>query len=187
MTLLAPSPGRGLLPYPSAVRDRRGLPVSVGPAAEVPACSGDPVGVDTGAVGGQEHQPVDPCGCGYGVQGPEGDFAIGAGPAGALVVVEDLAADRDAGLTWGGYGWHLRPSGGGWCLVAAGLLHVLAADPLTAGGAGSRAGEAQKSRRWVQGPAARLGLLRRALDADPAAVTLRARREGVRPPHGDAA
>ena len=72
-------------------------------------------------------------------------------------------------------------------VYALGLLHVLAADPSTGGAGGSRAVEAQKSGRRVQGPAARLGLLRRALDADPPAVTLPAGREGAHPPQGDAA
>jgi hypothetical protein len=67
-------------------------------------------------------------------------------------------------------------------VFAAGLLHVLAGLSLTGSGAGSRAVEAQKSRRWVQCPAARWGLLRRALDADPEPVTLAGRREGARPP-----
>jgi hypothetical protein len=66
-------------------------------------------------------------------------------------------------------------------VYAFGLLHVLAAS-LAGGGAGSRAAEAKKSRPRVQGPTARGGLLRRALDADPPAVTLRPRREGARPP-----
>ena len=66
-------------------------------------------------------------------------------------------------------------------VFALGLLHVLAADPWTAGGAGSRVQEAKKSRRRVQGPSARLGLLRRALDAPAEPVTLRARREGAHP------
>ena len=65
-------------------------------------------------------------------------------------------------------------------LRAQGLLHVLAAFP-SGGGAGSRVFEAKKSRRWVQGPSARLGLLRRALDADPPPETLPARREGAHP------
>jgi hypothetical protein len=67
-------------------------------------------------------------------------------------------------------------------VYALGLLHVLAADPWTGGAAGSTAEEAQKSRRWVQGPAARWGLLRRALDPAAEPVTLLARREGARPP-----
>jgi hypothetical protein len=71
-----------------------------------------------------------------------------------------------------------------WVVLARftfGLLHVLAADPWTGGAAGSRAEEAKKSRRRVQGPTARLGLLRRALDAAAEPVTLRTRREDVRP------
>jgi hypothetical protein len=65
---------------------------------------------------------------------------------------------------------------------ALGLLHVLVADPWTGGAGGSRVEEAQKSCRWVQGPSARLGLLRRALDAAAEPVTLAAWREGARPP-----
>jgi hypothetical protein len=72
-------------------------------------------------------------------------------------------------------------------VIALGLLHVLGAHVLAGGGAGSRAGEAKKSGRWVQGPAARSGLLRRALDAPVEPVTLVARREGARPPLGAAA
>jgi hypothetical protein len=68
-----------------------------------------------------------------------------------------------------------------------GLLHVLGANVLAGGGAGSRAGEAKKSGRWVQGPAARVGLLRRALDAAPPPATLGPRREGARPLQGAAA
>ena len=64
-------------------------------------------------------------------------------------------------------------------MQAQGLLHVLRAGFPTGGGAGSRVFEAKKSRRGVQGPSARLGLLRRALDADPAPVTLPVRREGA--------
>ena len=66
--------------------------------------------------------------------------------------------------------------------IAAGLLHVLSGLSLTGWGAGSRAGEAKKPRRRVQGPSARLGLLRRALDADTQPATLPAGREGARPP-----
>jgi hypothetical protein len=71
---------------------------------------------------------------------------------------------------------------------APGLLHVLEADPWTAGGAGSRAAEAKKSLPGGAG-SVRLGwgLLRRALDADLAAVTLAAWREGARPTHRAAA
>jgi hypothetical protein len=73
-------------------------------------------------------------------------------------------------------------------LFAPGLLHVLRADPWTAGGAGSRAAEAKKSLAMGAGsPRLGGGLLRRALDADPAAVTLAAWREGARPTHGAAA
>jgi hypothetical protein len=68
-----------------------------------------------------------------------------------------------------------------------GLLHVLAAHPWTGGAAGSRAEEAKKSRRRVQDPSARLGLLRRALDTAAEPVTLRARREGAHPPLGTTA
>ena len=76
----------------------------------------------------------------------------------------------------------------GRCLMfALGLLHVLAADPWTGGAAGSRAEEAKKPRRRAQGPTARLGLLRRALEAAAEPVTLPARREGARPPHRSAA
>jgi hypothetical protein len=67
-------------------------------------------------------------------------------------------------------------------VFALGLLHVLAADPWTGGAAGSRAEEARKSRPRVQGPTGLLGLLRRALDAAAEPVTLRAWREGARPP-----
>jgi hypothetical protein len=67
-----------------------------------------------------------------------------------------------------------------------GLLHVLTAS-LAGSGAGSRAEEANKPRRRVQGPAARLGLGRRALDADPEPATLAGRREGARPPCRSAA
>jgi hypothetical protein len=66
-------------------------------------------------------------------------------------------------------------------VLAFGLLHVLAADPWTGGAAGSRAEEAKKSRRRVQGPTVRWGLLRCALDAAAEPVTLPARREGARP------
>jgi hypothetical protein len=69
-------------------------------------------------------------------------------------------------------------------VYALGLLHVMVGPSLTGCGAGSRAGEAKKSRRRVQGPSARLGLLRRALEADPHPVTLPARREGARPTRG---
>jgi hypothetical protein len=72
-------------------------------------------------------------------------------------------------------------------VYALGLLHVLAADPSTGGAGGSRAGEAKKSGRRVQGPSARWGLLRRALDAAVEPVTLRAWREGAHPPHGSGA
>jgi hypothetical protein len=60
----------------------------------------------------------------------------------------------------------------------------LGCDPSTGGADGSRAVEAQKSRQWVQGPSARSGLLRRALDAAAEPVTLAACREGARPPFG---
>ena len=72
-------------------------------------------------------------------------------------------------------------------VYALGLLHVLAAS-LAGGGAGSRAEEAKKSPPWGA-EARRLsgGLLRRALDADPAPVTLAAWREGARPPQAAAA
>ena len=72
-------------------------------------------------------------------------------------------------------------------VFAFGLLHVLAADPWTGGVAGSRADEAKKSRRRVQGPTALLGLLRRALDAAAEPVTLRAWREAARFPQVAAA
>jgi hypothetical protein len=62
----------------------------------------------------------------------------------------------------------------------------LGRDLWTGGAGGSRAEEAQKSGRWVQGPAACWGLLRRALDAPVEPVTLASRREGARPPHGTA-
>jgi hypothetical protein len=71
-------------------------------------------------------------------------------------------------------------------VFALGLLQVLAAS-LAGGGAGSRAEEAKKSGPRAQGPTALVGLLRRALDADPAPVTLRPRREGARPPQAAAA
>jgi hypothetical protein len=72
-------------------------------------------------------------------------------------------------------------------VFALGLLHVLAAS-LPGDGAGSRAfrGEEVPS----QGAGSRRlawGLLRRALDADPAPDTLRLGREGARPPHGTTA
>jgi hypothetical protein len=67
---------------------------------------------------------------------------------------------------------------------ALGLLHVLAAHLWTGGAGGSRAEEAKKSGRRVQGPAARVGLLRRALDPPVEPVTLRAWREGARPLQG---
>jgi hypothetical protein len=70
---------------------------------------------------------------------------------------------------------------------ALGLLHVLAADVWTGGAGGSRAGEATKSGRRVQGPAARWGHLRRALEAPVEPVTLRAWREGTRPLQGTGA
>jgi DNA segregation ATPase FtsK/SpoIIIE-like protein len=66
------------------------------------------------------------------------------------------------------------------------LLDVLAGIT-SFGGAGSRAEETQKSRRWVQGPSARLGLLRRALNADPPKETLANRREGAPSSQGSAA
>ena len=69
-------------------------------------------------------------------------------------------------------------------VFAIGFLHVLAADPRTGGVAGSRAEEAKKSCRRAQDPSARLGLLRRALDAAAEPVTLPARREGARPQLG---
>ena len=67
---------------------------------------------------------------------------------------------------------------------ALGILHVLSGRSLTGSGAGSRVGEAQKSGRWVQGPSAHLGLLRRALEADPEPVTLLAGREGAHSRYG---
>jgi hypothetical protein len=72
-------------------------------------------------------------------------------------------------------------------VYALGLLHVLAADPSTGGAGGSRAEEAKKSGRRGRSPAARWGLLRRALDAPAPSVTLRAWREGAHPPHGSGA
>ena len=77
-----------------------------------------------------------------------------------------------------------------WVVLAGfafGLLHVLAAHPWTGGAGGSRVEEAKKSGRRVQAPTARLGLLRRALDAAVEPVTLRAWREGARPPQAAAA
>jgi hypothetical protein len=56
-------------------------------------------------------------------------------------------------------------------VLALGLLHVLGADPWTGSGGGSRAEEANRSRRRVQGPAARWGLLRRALMGGPGRPT----------------
>ena len=76
---------------------------------------------------------------------------------------------------------------GRWLVFALGLLHVLAADPWAGGAAGSRAEEAKKPRRRAQGPTARLGLLRRALEAAADPVTLFARREGARPTFGTVA
>jgi hypothetical protein len=71
---------------------------------------------------------------------------------------------------------------------ALGLLHVLAADPCTGGTAGSRAEEAKKSpAAGGRVPAARGGLLRRALDAVAEPVTLRSRREGALPLEGTGA
>ena len=74
------------------------------------------------------------------------------------------------------------------CVVnARGLLHVLAGPSL-----GGFRGWV-KGRRGPQvppvgaGPSARLGLVRRALDADPDPATLPGRREGARPPQTDAA
>jgi hypothetical protein len=66
-------------------------------------------------------------------------------------------------------------------LFALGLLHVLAASPF-GGGAGSRAFRGEEVRSQGAG-FQRLGwgLLRRALEADPAPKTLRPGREGVRP------
>ena len=72
-------------------------------------------------------------------------------------------------------------------LLTAGLLHVLAGRPLTGGAAGSRAEEAQNFGRGMQPRAARLEVLRRALDAAVEPVTLGAGREGARPPHRAAA
>jgi hypothetical protein len=72
-------------------------------------------------------------------------------------------------------------------VVGTGVPCRLGRDLLTGGAGGSRAGEAQKSCRWVQGPAAREGFLRRALDAVAEPVTLAACREGARPPWGAAA
>jgi hypothetical protein len=66
------------------------------------------------------------------------------------------------------------PRGAGSWSYALGLLHVLAADPWTGGAGGSRAEEAKKSGRRAQGPSARLGLVRRALDAPAEPVTLAA-------------
>jgi hypothetical protein len=72
-------------------------------------------------------------------------------------------------------------------VFALGLLHVLAANPWTGGAAGSRAEEAKKSPAvGCRIRAARSGLLRRALDPAVEPVTLPARREGARPPQGDA-
>jgi hypothetical protein len=73
-----------------------------------------------------------------------------------------------------------RRHGGVLLVNALGLLHVLVADVWTGGAGGSRAGEAEKSGRGVQGPAARWGLLRRVLEAPVESVTLRAWREGAR-------
>jgi hypothetical protein len=66
-------------------------------------------------------------------------------------------------------------------LFALGLLHVVAASPF-GGGAGSRAFRGEEVRSQGAG-SMRLGwgLLRRALDADPAPETVRPGREGVRP------
>jgi hypothetical protein len=80
-----------------------------------------------------------------------------------------------------------HPGDGALLVNPLGLLHVLAAHPWTGGAGGSRAGEAKKSGRRVQGPSARLGLLRRALDAAVEPVTLRAWREGARLPQGTVA
>jgi hypothetical protein len=79
------------------------------------------------------------------------------------------------------------PGGAGRWSLAVGLLHVLEADPLTGGGTGSRAIEAQNFGHGMEAPAARLEVLRRALDAVVEPVTLPAGREGARPPFGDAA
>jgi hypothetical protein len=73
------------------------------------------------------------------------------------------------------------------CSLTVGLLHVLAGDPLTGGAAGSRAEEAQNFGRGTRARAARVEVLRRALDAAVEPVTLGAGREGARPPHRAAA
>ena len=69
---------------------------------------------------------------------------------------------------------------------AAGLLLVLAAS-LTGGAGGSRAEEAHNPRALVEVPAARSGVVGRALDAPVEPVTLPAWREGAHPTRGAAA
>ena len=75
---------------------------------------------------------------------------------------------------------------------AQGRLHVLAAQSLAGGGAGSRAGEVKNSPRWVQGPdgsslVVATGVLGRALDAVREPVTINGRRGAAHPTHWAAA
>jgi hypothetical protein len=82
---------------------------------------------------------------------------------------------------------HVRPGGAGRWLLAVGLLHVLEAALFTGDAGGSRAVEAQNFGQLAGVRAARVEVVRRALDAPAAPVTLPAGREGARPPHGVAA
>jgi hypothetical protein len=73
-----------------------------------------------------------------------------------------------------------------------GGLLVLAIEVPTGGAAGSRAEEANNSRRWVQGPdgaAPRVvrGVVGRALDAAAESVTITGRQEATHPLHRAAA
>jgi hypothetical protein len=75
----------------------------------------------------------------------------------------------------------------GWLVVGKGSPSRPGRDPSTGGAGGSRAEEVQKPGRRVQAPSARVGLLRRALDAPAEPVTLPPGREGARPPQVTAA
>jgi len=141
--------------------------------APAPGCPG--IAVDAGPVGGQKQHTLHTDRGGHGVEATEGERAVAARPPGRLALAQHRPADRD-----------VSPPGHSRCSAwfAVGLLHVVAAS-LSGGGAGSRAEEANKPLPRGAG-SVRLGwgLVRRALDADPAPVTLPARREGAHPSSG---
>src|SRR5262245_7596303 len=128
---------------------------------------------DAGPVSGQEQHTLYAVWGLYWVEEPECERAEAAGPPRRLVLGQHGPTHRDG---------HGRCSS-----FAVGLLHVLAASP-SGGGAGSRAFRGEEVPPEGAG-SMRLawGLLRRALDADPPAETLRARREGAHPTRAAAA